>query len=144
MRRKKNHTVKKRNIQFHFCADQEEAELILARFSATGMTSRAAHLRRMAIDGCHVSMDLSDVNEMIRLLRNIDNNLKQLSQRAEETGNVRAADIEELRRRYPLGYGQRGFEGVGEVARVMIGMLCRSDSVAAYHPCLAIPPNSLT
>ena len=100
MRKKNNHSVQKRSIQFHFCADREEAELIMERFAATGMVSRATYLRRMALDGYHVTMDLSDVNEMIRLLRNIDNNLKQLSQRAEETGNVRAADIVELRRRY--------------------------------------------
>ena len=100
MRKKNNRSGQKRSIQFHFCADQEEATLIMERFATTGMVSRAAYLRRMALDGCHITMDLSYVNEMIRLLRNIDNNLKQLSQRAEEAGNVRAADIEELRRRY--------------------------------------------
>ena len=70
------------------------------QMAEAGMVTRAAFLRRMATHGYYITMDLSDVNEMIRLLRNITNNLKQLAMRADETQSIYAADIEELRRRY--------------------------------------------
>ena len=97
---KNNHPVKKRNISFHFCADKEEAELIKECFAATGMISRAAFFRKMAIKGYHISMDTSDVNEMIRLLRNVNNNMSQLAKVSRETKSAYAADIEDLRQRY--------------------------------------------
>ena len=100
MRKKNNHLAKKRNISFHFCADREEAELIKERFASTGMVSRAAFFRQMAIKGCHVNMDLTDINEMIRLLRNIANNINQLSKIATETQSDYVTEIEELRQRY--------------------------------------------
>jgi len=100
MRKKNNHPAPKRNILLHFRVNKEEAELIKDRFAASGMVSMAAFFRQMAIKGYYITMDLSDINEMIRLLRNITNNLNQLAKRADETQSVYAADIEELRRRY--------------------------------------------
>ena len=100
MRKKNTPSVKKRTLQFHFCVDEEEAELIKERMTATGMVSRAAYIRRMAVKGYHISMDTSDVNEMIRLLRNITNNLSQLVKVSCETQSAYAGDIEELRQRY--------------------------------------------
>ena len=100
MRKKNNHPVKKRNVLFHFRANKEEAELIKERFAATGMVSMAAFFRQMAINGYHITMDLSDINEMIRLLRNITNNFNQLSKVSRETQSTYVDDIEELRQRY--------------------------------------------
>jgi len=100
MRKKKTQPIPKRNILFHFCVDKEESELIMERMVITGMVSRTAFLRTMATKGYHITIDLSDVNETIRLLRNINNNLKQLSERAHEIRSIYAADIDELRRRY--------------------------------------------
>ena len=100
MHKKNKLPIPKRNIQFHFCADKEEAELIKERFATTGMVSRAAFIRKMAIKGYHVTMDLSDINEMIRLLRSANNNIAQLARISRETQSASADDIEELRQRY--------------------------------------------
>ena len=100
MRIEKNHPVQKRNILYHFCADKEESELIKERFAATGMTSRAAFIREMVIKGYHITMDLSDINEMIRLLRSVNNNVAQLAKVSRKTQSAYADDIEELRQRY--------------------------------------------
>ena len=100
MRIEKNHSVQKRNILFHFCADKEETELIKERFAATGMTSRAAFIREMTVKGYHVTMDLSDISEMIRLLRSVNNNVSQLAKVSRKTQSTYADDIEGLRQRY--------------------------------------------
>lgn len=86
-----------RNIQLHFFVTEPEAELIKERMVQTGVTNLSAYLRKMAVDGYIIRLDMSDIQEMIRLLRICSNNLNQYTRRANETGSIYAADIEDLR-----------------------------------------------
>ena len=92
-------TLPKRTVLFHFCATEEEAAVIQQRLTESGMVSRSAYIRHMAIVGYLVTFDLTVVREMISLLRRCENNLKQLHRRATETQSIHAADIEELLQR---------------------------------------------
>jgi len=89
-----------RNIHYHFCLNEEEAALIRERMAALGVTSMGAYFRKMAIDGYHINVDLSDVRALVSLLRRCSNNLNQIAKRANETRNIYEADIEDLRRQY--------------------------------------------
>ena len=89
-----------RNIDLHFLATPKEAEQIRERMRNTGMTSLGAYLRRMALDGQFIHMDLSDVKEMVRLLRNATTNINQIARRANEIHSIYETDIEDLRRQY--------------------------------------------
>ena len=89
-----------RPVNFHFRASEEEAALIRERMAGMGVTSLGAYLRKMAINGYHITLDLSDVREMVRLLKNATDNINQIARRANETHNIYAADLEELRQRY--------------------------------------------
>ena len=89
-----------RPIHFHFRATEEEAALIRQRMESMGITSLGAFLRKMAIDGYHITLDLSDVREMVRLLKNATSNINQIAKRANETRNIYATDLEDLRQRY--------------------------------------------
>lgn len=100
MRSRKKQAVRKRDIHLHFCVDGEERELIRDRMERTGIVSMGAYLRKMAIDGYHINIDLADVREMVRLLGNATNNINQIARRANETRNIYAADIQELQRQY--------------------------------------------
>ncbi len=93
-------TNRKRSIHYHFCVDEDEASLIRDRMDRLGVTSLGAYMRKMAIDGYHLNVDLSDVRELVSLLRRCSNNLNQIAKRANETRSIYAADIEELRRQY--------------------------------------------
>jgi len=64
---------RKRDVHFHFCANEEESALIRQRMADTGMTSLGAYFRKMAITGYHINLDLTDVREMVRLLRSVSN-----------------------------------------------------------------------
>jgi hypothetical protein len=86
-------------MQFHFMANENEAALITERMEAAGITNTSAYLRKMAIDGYVIRMNTKDIREMVSLLRRCSNNLNQYARRANETGNVYAADIEDLRAR---------------------------------------------
>lgn len=86
-----------RNIQLHFYVSEPEAERIKDRMEQSGIHNLSAYLRKMAVDGYIIHLDMSDIQEMIRLLRICSNNLNQYTRRANETGSVYAADVEDLR-----------------------------------------------
>lgn len=88
-----------RNVQLHFFVTVPEAELIKERMAETGVANLSAYLRKMAVDGYIIHLDMGDIQEMIRLLRICSNNLNQYTRRANETGSVYAADVEDLRTR---------------------------------------------
>ena len=58
-----------------------------------------AYLRKMALDGYCINLDLQDVKELVSLLRRCSNNLNQYAKRANETGNIYEADIKDLQER---------------------------------------------
>jgi uncharacterized protein YukE len=94
------HPNRTRGIHYHFCVNQEEADLIRERMASLGVTSMGAYFRKMAIDGYHINVDLTDVKELVSLLRRCSNNLNQIAKRANETRSIYEADIEDLRQRY--------------------------------------------
>ena len=59
-----------------------------------------AYLRKMAIDGYIIQLDLSDLKQMITLLRYTSNNLNQLTKKAHEIGNIYEEDLRYLQTTY--------------------------------------------
>ena len=72
-------------------------EQIRTKMGEAGIRSLSAYGRKMVLDGICVKLDLEDVREMISLLRRCSNNLNQYAKRANETGSIYAADMEDLR-----------------------------------------------
>lgn len=89
----------KRSAQLHILISEQEMDKIRERMAQTGITNTSAFIRKMAIDGYVINLDLSEVRELTRLLRICSNNLNQYTRRANETGSVYAADVEDLRTR---------------------------------------------
>lgn len=89
----------KRSVRVEFVITEQEAALIKARMAELEITNLSAYLRKMAVDGYIIHLDMSDIQEMIRLLRICSNNLNQYTRRANETGSVYSADVEDLRTR---------------------------------------------
>lgn len=76
----------KRSVRVEFVITEQEAALIKERMAELGITNLSAYLRKMAVDGYIIHLDMSDIQEMIRLLRICSNNLNQYTRRANETG----------------------------------------------------------
>ncbi len=91
---------RKRNVQLHFMVTERERSLIDEKMAQLGTKNMGAYLRKMAIDGYVIHLDLSDIRELVSLLRRTGNNLNQLTKRAHETGNIYKADIEDLGQSY--------------------------------------------
>ena len=89
-----------RSILLKFFVSQKELELIQAKMAQYGTENLSAYLRKIAIDGYVVNLELPELGEMVSLLRRSSNNLNQLTRRVHETGRFYDADLEELRRDY--------------------------------------------
>lgn len=87
---------RKRDIQLKVRVTPEERAMIEAKMAQLGTTNMAAYMRKMAIDGYVVKLDLPELREMVSLLRYSSNNLNQLARRVNETGRVYAADMEDI------------------------------------------------
>lgn len=89
----------KKSVRVEFVMSEQEAELVKGRMAELGITNLSAYLRKMAVDGYIIHLDMGGIQEMVRLLRICSNNLNQYTRRANETGSVYAADVEDLRTR---------------------------------------------
>lgn len=89
----------KKTVRVEFVMSEQDAELVKGRMAELGITNLSAYLRKMAVDGYIIHLDMGDIQEMVRLLRICSNNLNQYAKRANETGSVYAADVEDLRTR---------------------------------------------
>ena len=67
--------------------------------SQLGTFNREAYLRKMALDGYVVKLDLPELKELVSLLRRSSNNLNQLTRKVHETGRVYDADLEDISQR---------------------------------------------
>lgn len=89
----------RKSVRVEFVMSEQEAELVKGHMAELGITNLSAYLRKMAVDGYIIHLDMGDIQEMVRLLRICSNNLNQYTRRANETGSVYAADVEDLRTR---------------------------------------------
>lgn len=89
----------RRDQDVHFLASKEEVQRIHEKMNELGIRSMGAYLRKMALDGYCINLDLQDVKELVSLLRRCSNNLNQYAKRANETGNIYESDIRDLQER---------------------------------------------
>jgi hypothetical protein len=97
-----------RDVSVYFRVSEAERAMIERRMGQAGIKSLRAYLLKQAIDGHVIQLELTGVQEMVRLLRNATNNINQIAKRANETGNIYAADIEEIQQRYDQLWEQAG------------------------------------
>ena len=84
-----------RPIQFY--VDEKEFDLIQEKMAQMQIRNMSAYLRKMALDGYCVHLDLKGFREMTTLLKRCSNNLNQYARKANQSGSVYAKDIEDLR-----------------------------------------------
>ena len=90
---------RKRDVQLNFRVSPEELALIEQKMAQLGTKNREAYLRKMALDGYVVRLELPELKELVSLMRYSGNNLNQLARRAHETGRIYDADLEDISRR---------------------------------------------
>ena len=88
---------RRRTIPLMFYVTPEERDQIEAKMAQLGTNNMSAYLRKIAIDGYVVQLDLPELREMVALLRRSSNNLNQFAKRANETGRIYPEDLADIR-----------------------------------------------
>lgn len=102
-----------RTIGLYFKVSRSEMALIEQKMEQAGTGNKRAYLRKMAVDGYIVRLDMGDMGQLVKLLRSIANNVNQIARRCNETGNFYGEDVEDLRK----GYMEAQREVLGIVTR---------------------------
>ena len=95
-----------RNLNVSFRVSEQERIMIEKKMELAGIRILRAYMLKMAIDGYVVQLDLSEVREMVSLLRIATNNMNQIARRTNETGNLYSDDVDDLRGQYDKLWGQ--------------------------------------
>lgn len=74
----------------------EEKKVIDQKMALLGTGNLRAYLRKMAVDGYVVQLDMGCVKDLVKLLRSISSNVNQIARRCNETRNLYAQDMEDL------------------------------------------------
>ena len=93
------HSLQPRDKWVHFVMSQDELDRMQQKMEELGIRNKSSYLRKMALDGYCVNLELDDVKEMVSLLRYCSNNLNQYAKRANENGSIYAEDIRDLQSR---------------------------------------------
>ena len=105
-----------RNIVKIIRMTQDELQMIQQKMQQFGTTNFSAFVRKMAIDGYVVKLELPELKEMVSLLRYSSNNLNQLTKRVHETGRFYDADLEDI---------SQGHERLWDAARDILAALAK-------------------
>ncbi|MGI6498975.1 MAG: plasmid mobilization protein [Oscillospiraceae bacterium] len=85
-----------RDIQLHFMVSEHERELIKNKMSQLGTQNMGAYIRKIAIDGYIIKLELPELRELTSLLRRYNANLNQIAKRVNETYRIYAEDMEDI------------------------------------------------
>ena len=70
--------------------------MIEERMSQVGTKSLSAYLRKIAIDGMIINLQIPELKEIISLLRRCSNSLNQVAKRVNSTGRIYDAEMEQI------------------------------------------------
>ena len=86
-----------RDVQMNFRVTKREEELIRRKMEEVGIRSPGAYLRKMALDGYCIRLEIKELKEVRFLLRNATNNLNHYAKQANTNGAIYKKDIDDLR-----------------------------------------------
>ena len=96
---------RRRNIPLYVMVSPEELEQLHARMDEAGVRNMSAFVRKMALNGYILHVDLSPVRELVSLQRRCSNNLNQVAIHANTYG-VYPEEIDGLKRDYEKLWGE--------------------------------------
>ena len=74
----------------------KEIQVIRERMESVGIQNMSAYMLKMAMNGFIIQLDMSNMKEVLRLMKINSNNLNQYVKKANETGSIYKEDIREL------------------------------------------------
>lgn len=96
---------RRRPIHLHVMVSGEELALIQERMDEAGIINMGAYVRKMALNGYVLHVDLSDIRELVSLQRRCANNLNQVAIQANTYGGIYPEEIATLQKDYAALWG---------------------------------------
>ena len=90
----------------HFVMSDQEYAQMCKKIESLGIRNHAAYLRKMALNGYCIQLDLPEIRKMTSLLNRCSSNLNQYAKKANETGSIYEEDIRDLQNRLEKIYAQ--------------------------------------
>ena len=91
---------RRRCVQLNVMVTPEEQELIYERMAEAGIQNMGAYMRKMALNGYVLHVDLADVRELVSLQRRCANNLNQVAIHVNTYGGIYPDEIKTLQLDY--------------------------------------------
>lgn len=88
-----------RNKQIKFWVSEDERKMIHQKMDIFGTTNMGAYLRKMAIDGYIIRLDLPELKEILHLLGPTANNVNQMARKLNAGGQLYREDLEDIQHR---------------------------------------------
>ena len=92
-------TKEKRLIQHNFRTTEAEDNVIRQKMKTFGIRTRASFYRAMILNGYLLKLDLPEIRELLRLMKNLTNNVNQMARRLNERGTVYESEMDDVLRR---------------------------------------------
>lgn len=96
---------RKRDRHLHVMVTADELAQIHARMAEAGISNAGAYMRKMALNGYILHVDLAPIRELVSLQRRCSNNLNQVAVHAHTYG-IYPEEIAGLQRDYESLWGQ--------------------------------------
>ena len=81
-----------------FWVTDEEKQQIENRMELVGSCNMSAYLRKMALDGYVINLNVPELDETISLLRYSSNNINQIAKRVNATGVIFKNEVDEIQK----------------------------------------------
>lgn len=89
-----------RSMPIYVWVRPDEMEVIQGRMAEAGISNLSAYVRKMALNGYVLHVDLSDIRELVSLQRRCANNLNQVALHVNTYGGIYPNEIKALQRDY--------------------------------------------
>lgn len=76
---------------------EKEYDLILQKMKQCRAQNLSAYILKMAVDGMIINLNMSELKEVLSLLRYSGNNINQIAKKLNEGGNIYASDFADIK-----------------------------------------------
>ena len=89
-----------RDISIHIFVSDGEYDMIKEKMKQTGTNNMSGYIRKMAIDGMIIKLDIPELKEISSLLRYNGNNINQIARRLNEGRQIYSEDITDIKEKH--------------------------------------------
>ena len=88
--------MRNREYRLFIRVTAEERHRICEKMYGMGIHSLSAYIRKMALDGYVVKLDLPELHDAVRLMGSLSNNVNQIARRLSEHGSIFETEIDDI------------------------------------------------